>query len=154
MKKKYYVVWKGRNPGIYHSWDACKKEVEGFKGAQYKAFDTLVLGQEAIKKPFTKVISTSKKIGTNGSKPLPGTIVVDAAWNTKTGDMEYQGVEFDTGRKLFAQGPFEDGTNNIGEFLAIVHALAFLKKTRAIRPFIQTVKLPFLGLFAKEQIPN
>ena len=42
--------------------------------------------------------------------------------------MEYQGVDTRSGKRLFHQGPFEEGTNNIGEFLAIVHALAYLKK--------------------------
>lgn len=35
---KYYAVKKGRNPGIYTSWDLCLKEVKGFKGAIYKSF--------------------------------------------------------------------------------------------------------------------
>ena len=42
--------------------------------------------------------------------------------------MEYRGVNTKTKKQLFIQGPFEEGTNNIGEFLAIVHGLALLKK--------------------------
>ncbi len=38
--KKYYAVRKGRNPGIYTSWDSCLKEVKGFSGAIYKSFKT------------------------------------------------------------------------------------------------------------------
>ena len=52
--------------------------------------------------------------------------MVDAAWNTATGDVEYQGIFLATKQRLFLKGPYADGTNNIGEFLAIVHALAFL----------------------------
>src|SRR5699024_10347610 len=37
---KYYAVRKGRNPGIYTSWDSCLKEVKGFSGAIYKSFKT------------------------------------------------------------------------------------------------------------------
>ena len=37
-KNKFYVVWAGRNPGIYDSWDTCKQEVNGFEGAKYKGF--------------------------------------------------------------------------------------------------------------------
>lgn len=37
---KYYAVKKGRNPGIYTSWDSCLKEVKGFSGAVYKSFKT------------------------------------------------------------------------------------------------------------------
>lgn len=37
---KYYAVKKGRNPGIYTSWDSCLKEVKGYSGAIYKSFKT------------------------------------------------------------------------------------------------------------------
>lgn len=40
MPKKYYAVRKGNNPGIYTSWEECKKQVHGFKGAEYKSFVT------------------------------------------------------------------------------------------------------------------
>ena len=42
--------------------------------------------------------------------------------------MEYRGVDPYTGAILFHQGPYPNGTNNIGEFLALVHALALLQK--------------------------
>ena len=37
---KYYAVRIGRNPGIYHTWDECKRETMGFKGASFKKFST------------------------------------------------------------------------------------------------------------------
>ena len=53
---------------------------------------------------------------------------VDASCLGNPGKMEYQGVELMTGRTLFRIGPFDDATNNIGEFLAIVHAMALMEK--------------------------
>jgi ribonuclease HI len=47
--------------------------------------------------------------------------------------MEYQGVDTQTGKLLFRQGPFKKGTNNIGEFLAIIHGLAYLKQRKSNR---------------------
>ena len=44
--------------------------------------------------------------------------------------MEYRGVFIASGTQIFHQGSFVKGTNNIGEFLAIVHALAYCKKHR------------------------
>ena len=38
---KYYAVKKGRNPGIYTSWDSCLEEVKGYSGAIYKSFKSL-----------------------------------------------------------------------------------------------------------------
>jgi len=54
---------------------------------------------------------------------------VDAACSGNPGRMEYRGVYVADGVELFHVGPLEDATNNIGEFLAIVHALAMLKKS-------------------------
>lgn len=53
-------------------------------------------------------------------------LAVDAACSGNPGKMEYQGVQIRNGKRIFHQGPFPDATNNIGEFLAIVHALSFL----------------------------
>ena len=40
-KQKYYVVWKGVNPGVYDSWTDCKLQIKGYDGAQYKSFETV-----------------------------------------------------------------------------------------------------------------
>lgn len=64
--------------------------------------------------------------------PLPtevkaNAIAVDGACSGNPGPMEYRGVDLATGAQVFHFGPLK-GTNNIGEFLAIVHALALLQK--------------------------
>ena len=131
-KKKYYVVWSGRKRGIYSDWDSCKKQIDGFTGAQYKSFESEKEAIDAFAKRYSQVVEKGSKkkaaINPNAIPPTKESVVVDAAWNTKTGDMEYQGFDFRNGNLLFKKGPYRDGTNNIGEFLAIVHALALLKK--------------------------
>lgn len=132
-KPKFYVVWRGRETGVFDSWDECQKQTAGFDKALFKSFDTKAAALKAFKDKPHAHIGQDKKLGT-GSQKLPGlvgnpiedSLVVDAAWNTATGDMEYQGIYLATRQKLFLKGPFSDGTNNIGEFLAIVHALALL----------------------------
>lgn len=135
QKKKFYVVWKGKIPGIYSSWDECSKQVAGFPGAQYKSFPSSAEAELAFqKKPETILFSgrakTEKKSAPKKSSGLPlnESIVVDAAWNSVQKDMEYQGIFYHTGKKIFHHGPLPNGTNNIGEFLAIVHALGYCKK--------------------------
>lgn len=54
-------------------------------------------------------------------------IAVDAACSGNPGAMEYQGVYLGNEQRLFHFGPVQ-GTNNIGEFLAIVHAMALIEK--------------------------
>lgn len=134
-KQKFYVVWKGRKTGIFESWDDCKTQINGFADAQYKSFKTRALAEEAFKSDPTKFIGqdifeselTEEQIKLIGN-PILDSISVDAAWNTFSGVVEYQGVNTKTREKLFSQGPFEDGTINIVEFLAIVHALAYCKQ--------------------------
>ena len=134
-KPKFYVVWIGYNPGVYSSWEACKQQVDGYDGAKYKSFPTIEMAESAFhddfekymkKEPLThgKIVCSDPKIGV----PDPDSISVDAACKGNPGILEYRGVDTRSGILLFHQGPFPEGTVNIGEFLAIVHALALLKK--------------------------
>jgi ribonuclease HI len=136
-KKKYYVVWKGKKPGIYASWDDCKKQINGFEGAEYKSFANESEAKIAFKKSFkdykglnTKQKKLSKVELEKYGKPILNSLSVDAACSGNPGIMEYRGVDTKTKKQIFIQGPFKKGTNNIGEFLAIVHGLAFLQKKK------------------------
>lgn len=137
--KKYYVVWKGRKPGIFNSWDECKEQVHGFENAAYKAFATLEEANQAYNKPapvFDFAAKTRPKQNKTSNLPiwsakkLPA-LAVDAACSGNPGQMEYRGVDAASGKQFFHYGPISLGTNNIGEFLAIVHGLAFLQKKGA-----------------------
>ena len=136
--KKYYVVWKGNKTGVFDNWASCQEQIKGFPGALYKSFTSLSdakkaweenpythIGQGGGSSKNTKNISSSPA---NTSKPIKNSIAVDAACSGNPGILEYRGVRTDTGEELFHQGPFPHGTQNIGEFLAIVHGLAYLKK--------------------------
>ncbi|MBN8821413.1 MULTISPECIES: ribonuclease H family protein [unclassified Spirosoma] len=132
-KPKYYVVWQGRKPGVYDSWDEAKAQTDGFAKPLFKSFDSKPAALKAFKeKPHLHMGQGPKSPAKQGKldelvgEPILDSLVVDAAWNTATGDMEYQGIYLATRQRLFLKGPYWDGTNNIGEFLAIVHALALL----------------------------
>lgn len=140
-KQKYYTVWKGHKTGVFDTWNDCKAQITNYEGAQYKSFSTFDAAKNALKgnyfdyvgkkSDFKSDLSTEqlKKIG----QPNYNSIAVDAASSGNPGIMEYRGVDTKTKKQLFIQGPFEEGTNNIGEFLAIVHGLAFLKKNNSDR---------------------
>jgi len=137
-KNKFYVVWQGRNLGIYSSWEACRKEVEGCNGAKFKGFPDRLSAETAFSKGpdeyWGKDVAPVIDISKAAEQPLSPAIAVDAACAGNPGKMEYQGVFVDfatnpaTRQQLFKSPVFEQGTNNIGEFLAIVHALALEKK--------------------------
>jgi ribonuclease HI len=132
-KKRYYVVWNGVQPGIYSSWEECQMQIKGIKQALYKAFDTLADAERAYASSPGQYIGQGAK-GNDKKTPetLPACVMknalaVDAACSGNPGMMEYRGVYIATGEEVFQFGPIF-GTNNIGEFLAIVHGLALLKQ--------------------------
>lgn len=134
-KKKWYVVWKGVNPGVYTTWDDCKKQIDGFDQAQYKSFDSCEEAQKAYaSNPWLYIGKEKKGLPKASSSILTHSLSVDASCSGNPGKMEYRGVYTETGEVIFHQGPFEYGTNNIGEFLALVHGLALLKKQNSTIP--------------------
>lgn len=130
-KQKYYVVWEGVKPGIYDTWQECQKQIVGHPSAKYKSFESLAEAEYASTKNYfqfvTKAVSAPNKKESK-QNIIQDSISVDAACSGNPGLMEYQCVETVSKKPIFHQGPIKDGTNNIGEFLALVHALALLKK--------------------------
>ena len=135
MKKKikFYVVWEGHKSGVYNTWEKCKEQINNYKGAKYKSFLSLKEANNALINDYKNYISKSKLISSD-ELPNLNSISVDAASSGNPGIMEYQGVDTKTKKLLFSLGPFKQGTNNIGEFLALVHGLAELKKLKSNRP--------------------
>jgi len=132
-KSKYYVVWNGYSPGIYDSWTACQLQIKGFPNAKFKAFKTKAEAEAAYDENHSDHISRKssikKTIIPKADLPIIAkSIAVDAACSGNPGLMEYRGVITTTAEQIFHKGPFKDGTNNIGEFLALVHGLAYLSK--------------------------
>jgi ribonuclease HI len=133
-KKKFYVVWQGRKTGVFTSWNVCKRQIDGFESAQYKSFANLEEAEIASKKSYDAYKGKNTKTATLSSvekekygKPILESISVDAACAGNPGKMEYKGVFTHNKKQLFLMGPFQKGTNNIGEFLALVHGIALLK---------------------------
>lgn len=132
-KPKFYVVWEGNRPGVYTNWADCQLQVQGYPGARYKSFGSMQEAKEAYRGEYHDYVGADAKPtartwtpGMEGGPILPSWSV-DAACSGNPGLLEYRGVVTETGEELFRVGPLENGTNNIGEFLALVHALALLQ---------------------------
>jgi len=147
MAGKFYVVWAGKQPGVYASWPECQAQVNGFPEAKYKSYPTRTEAEQAYKEGWKKHWGRGAK---SGGASVPSararsaarapkeaepaqeidydSISVDVGTRGNPGPVEYKGVDTQTGDVLFSCGPIPKGTNNLGEFLAIVHALAYLKK--------------------------
>lgn len=130
-KNNFYVVWRGHETGIFASWDECRKQIDGFPGAQYKGFPTLNAAKAAQKAGYSVTPKTKPLLSIDSNnRPEPLSICVDAACSGNPGPMEYRGVWVETSDEIFKQGPFQHANNNVGEFLAIVHGLAWLAENK------------------------
>jgi ribonuclease HI len=127
-KTKFYVVWVGRKPGIYRSWAECAAQVDGFPGAKYKSFESEQQAKAAFQEGWQSYIGVKPTSLSLPPDVIADSLSVDAACDGSPGNLEFRGVDTKTGKEVFQVGPVKNGTNNIGEFLAIVHALALLKK--------------------------
>jgi len=138
-KKKYYVVWEGHNPGVYTDWNECLKQLKGYSKPVFKAFYRHDVAEAAFHDSPEKYLDenyiepvlfdmSSLKKKEQETAPVKDALAVDAACSVNPGVMEYRGVDVATGEEVFRSEVYPYGTNNIGEFLAIVHALALLKK--------------------------
>jgi ribonuclease HI len=128
-KSKYYVVWVGKKPGIYATWAECQAQTKGYPQAKFKAFESEEEAKAAYAKGWKAVLSMSSSgEGTDWGEVELDSISVDVGCSGNPGIVEYKGVYTRTGEVLFFHEPIPKGTNNMGEFLAIVHALAYLKK--------------------------
>lgn len=162
-KRKFYVVWEGRQPGVYDNWDDCQAQVSMFPGAKYKAFKTQSEAVEAFRGDgeeeallLTRIALKNIENATGKSDAPASTaspsrldtpsgiintpsidysaipeinlsaIAVDGACAGNPGMMEYRGVRVADGQEIFHVGPLSEGTNNVAEYLALVHALALL----------------------------
>lgn len=148
-KPKFYVVWKGRETGVFTSWEDCKTQTNGFDGAVFKSFESKELAEEAFQSSSKEFVGKQKKVVSQLTKeqlerigkPIENAIAVDGAWDNTTGLVEYQGRHLKTYEVLFHIGPLEDGTINIVEFLAIVHALALCKQWLWKQPIYSDSKI-------------
>lgn len=136
-KRKFYVVWEGRAPGVYDSWEECEAQVKGYPGARYKGFSSQTDAVAAFRGDGREDLEIFKVIGAH--KPdivnysaFPeirlDAIAVDGACAKNPGPMEYRAVAVSTGEEIFHMGPLDGGTNNIGEYIAIIHAASLLAR--------------------------
>lgn len=142
-RKKFYVVWEGRAPGVYDSWAECQLQIEGYPNAKFKSFPTQEEAVAAFRGDPREAAAIIRSIGSHITDTVnydaipeivTNAIAVDAACSGNPGPVEYRGVDVKTGAELFRVGPLQEGSNNMGEFLALVHGLAWLDQRGLTMP--------------------
>lgn len=97
---KFYAVKKGKNPGIYRSWDECSKQVIGYNGAIYKSFFNM---DEAI--DFLGECKENTSIDDNSDKAIA---YVDGSYNANTGEFSYGAIIFYNNNEYQFNKKFDD----------------------------------------------
>lgn len=137
--RKFYVVFEGRAPGVYDTWAECRGQVDGYPGARFRSYPTqedAVTAFRAMDGSQTDLIGAiarhqSVVVNYDAFPEIrQNAIAVDAACSGNPGPAEYRGVYVANGQELFRVGPMAGGTNNVAEFLALVHGLAYLDKIK------------------------
>ena len=129
MAKKFYAVKNGKTPGIFETWDECKKSVDGYSGAVFKSFKTK---DEAL--AFLGIESSSNSgipidvDGSIASDSSCATAYVDGSYNIATKEFGYGVVMFHNGEELHMSKSFSDAEkasmrNVAGEILGSMAAV-------------------------------
>lgn len=157
MAKKYYVVWEGRETGIFTDWDTCRSHVEKFAGAKYKSFKTLPEAEAAFGKNSSASVkkrtqcqsstrrsssstsNTTKKYSKNTVKTYTAAEISQMTFDTKIftdGGCEPNPGEAGSGLALYRNNDISElwqglynpkGTNNTAELNALNQALIIAK---------------------------
>lgn len=86
MAKKFYAVKSGLTPGVYNTWDECKRQVHGVPGAVFKSFPTRQAAEDYV---AGNNVEVSEQTGESIDFDLPdGSAVayVDGSYNAATGE--------------------------------------------------------------------
>lgn len=129
-ENKFYVVRKWKKIWVFDSRNDCKESVNGFSDAKYKWFSNKEDAETALQEWWEKYyeVKNAMKEDKVKNEEIPffeESIAVDAACSGNPWEMEYRWIDLQTWDEIFHE-KFEIWTNNIGEFLAIVHWLKYL----------------------------
>ena len=129
-EKKFYVVRKWKKIWIFDSRNECKDSVNWFSDAKYKWFFSKDEAEVALNEWWEKYyevkdVVKKEKVNNENIPFFAESIAVDAACSGNPWEMEYRWIDLQTWEEIFHE-KFKIWTNNIGEFLAIVHWLNYL----------------------------
>ena len=153
-QQKWYVVWAGHEPGVYETWAECQRQTQGYPKPLFKSFESRSEALRAYEdgfQGFSRRHRSPSGMESSTEAPIEEALAVDAACSGNPGVMEYRGVYLPSRRVIFEMGPFPKGTNNIGEFLAIVHALALIEKQGLSQLVIYSDSQTALGWVRKKR---
>ena len=160
-KQKFYAVIRGRKTGVFTSWFSCERQIKGYKGAIYKSYKTRSEAEAALANASIDPLASSPQpeeadpaVSVTqilySDEVIQPSLSVDASCMGNPGILEYRGVAVESREEIFCEGPFPNGTNNIGEFLAIVQGLMILKEQNREIPIYSDSEIAILWVKKKK----
>lgn len=145
MASKYYVIWVGRKPGIYTSWDEAKQQVDKYPKAKYKSFKTKAEAETAFSKGVSAAPYSKSSASTSKSKSVTThtELVSDSQYDVEIytdGGCEPNPGKAGSGVAVYKKGILTElwyglynsyGTNNSAELNALHQALLIAKQALA-----------------------
>ena len=144
MALKFYVVWEGRQTGIFTNWDHCKAQIDKFAGARYKSFKTRAEAEEAFRgsseAAIRKAAPAARKFSGKGPKTYTAAEVAEFPAQTKIfadGGCEPNPGKAGSGVAVYRDGCIAElwyglynpkGTNNTAELHALHQALLMAER--------------------------
>lgn len=138
-KNKFYVVWKGRDTGIFTSWSEVNELIKGFSGAEYKSYADQETAELEFSLGSPKGRSNDENHTTTKLKEEPSDdhkapdhecLTVDGSYLGGKKIMQYRCVWNQSKEEVFSTKPIEGGNQNIAEFLALVGAMKYRVSTK------------------------
>lgn len=138
-KNKFYVVWKGRETGVFTDWTEVSKLIKGFRNAEYKGFANkesaeleFQLGSPSGRSKINEVKVSEKPEGASSKTKAPDyeCLTVDGSYLGSKNMMQYRCVWNASGEEVFGTKPILGGNQNIAEFLALVGAMKYRVVTK------------------------
>lgn len=144
MAQKFYVVWEGRQKGIFTDWDQCKAQIDRFAGARYKSFKSRAEAEEAFRgsseAAIRRAAPVARKYSGKGPKTYTAAEVAEFPAHTKIfadGGCEPNPGKAGSGVAVYREGRIAElwyglynpkGTNNTAELHALHQALLMAER--------------------------
>lgn len=141
--EKYYVVWKGHKIGIYYNWYDCKKQVNGYNGAEFKSYDSM----EEAKKYFVEYFDNTTKF--QYSPYSTKSFVVSGYCDNNFGKISFKTKLVSSDKAIFKELSIM-GTKNIADLIAIIEAVKLSKKIKRNLPIYTSSKTAIVWIKNKK----
>lgn len=146
MAGKFYAVRKGKVPGIYNSWDACKRMVDGYPGAIYKSFKSKKEAEDFVAGGGSVAQNTAKTESV--AETATDYAFVDGSFNIATGVYGFGGFLVAGEERYVLQGAGQEADmaamrNVAGEILG---SMAAMQKALELGLREITIYYDYLGI--------